>query len=45
MAIETVNPATGELIKTFQELSEKEIAEQIDKSHEAFLSWRKTSFL
>lgn len=44
MAIETINPATGELIKRFEEFSEEKVNEIIEKSHEKFLSWKKTSF-
>ena len=44
MPFKTINPASGELIESFDELTEKEISEQINKSHDAFLSWREVSF-
>lgn len=44
MAIQTINPATGEVVKTFDEFTKEETTHVIDQVHEAFLSWRKTSF-
>lgn len=44
MPIETVNPATGETLRTYDELQPEEAAGLIDRAHEAFLSWRKVSF-
>lgn len=44
MAYETVNPATGEKIKTFDELSDADIKMAIEKADSAFQSWKKTSF-
>src|SRR4051812_38317673 len=38
--IQTVNPATGETIKTFTPLTEKEIDDKLDAAHAAALSWR-----
>jgi succinate-semialdehyde dehydrogenase/glutarate-semialdehyde dehydrogenase len=40
MAIQTVNPATGEVVKTFSALTEREIEEKIENAHRASLSWR-----
>ncbi|HEY9227725.1 MAG TPA: NAD-dependent succinate-semialdehyde dehydrogenase [Gemmatimonadaceae bacterium] len=40
MPIQTVNPATGEQVKTFPELTEHEIDERLDNAHRASLSWR-----
>ncbi|HEX2181602.1 MAG TPA: NADP-dependent succinic semialdehyde dehydrogenase [Rubrobacteraceae bacterium] len=42
MAISTVNPATGEEIKTFQELTEGEIEEKIQRAFDTFREYRKT---
>jgi succinate-semialdehyde dehydrogenase/glutarate-semialdehyde dehydrogenase len=42
MAIESVNPLTGERIETFREMSPGEAGGIIDASHEAFSSWRET---
>ena len=44
MAIQTINPATGEVVKTFDEFTKEETAHVVDQVHEAFLSWRNTSF-
>lgn len=44
MAIESLNPATGELIKTYTEWSEKQVAQTIDAVHRTYLDWRNTSF-
>ncbi len=44
MAYETVNPATGEKIKTFEGLSDADMKMAIEKADETFHSWKKTSF-
>jgi succinate-semialdehyde dehydrogenase / glutarate-semialdehyde dehydrogenase len=44
MSIVVLNPATGEIIKTYQEPSPEEVKEIIKKSHQAFKEWRKTDF-
>jgi len=44
MAIATVNPATGETLRTFQPLSEAEVETKVQRSIDAFRSHRKTSF-
>ncbi|MGE3919335.1 MAG: NAD-dependent succinate-semialdehyde dehydrogenase [Gammaproteobacteria bacterium] len=44
MKIQTINPATGETIKTYDEMSLKEVENIIDESHQAYLEWKKTSF-
>ena len=44
MAIATVNPATGEIVKTFQALSEAEIEAKLQRAVAAFGAGRKTSF-
>lgn len=44
MAIKTINPATGEVIKTFGEFSDEKVNQIIEDSHGAFLKWRKTPF-
>jgi succinate-semialdehyde dehydrogenase / glutarate-semialdehyde dehydrogenase len=44
MAIATINPATGEVIKTFQPLSEAEIDTKLQLAVTAFQQERKTSF-
>jgi succinate-semialdehyde dehydrogenase/glutarate-semialdehyde dehydrogenase len=44
MAIATINPATGEVVKTFEPLTGTEIEEKLQRAATAFLSHRKTSF-
>lgn len=44
MPIQTINPATGRIEKTFVEFSKEEIKKAIDDSHQAFLRWKKTDF-
>ncbi|WP_266204739.1 NAD-dependent succinate-semialdehyde dehydrogenase [Pontibacter kalidii] len=44
MAIETVNPATGEVVKTFTPHTPEEIREKIEAAEKAFQSWRDVSF-
>src|SRR5579859_6151670 len=44
MAIATVNPATGEVIETFQPLSADEIEKKLQLAVAAFRAGRKTSF-
>lgn len=43
MAISTVNPATGEEIKTFEELTEGEIDAKIQRAADTFREYRKTT--
>ncbi|MCV3213489.1 NAD-dependent succinate-semialdehyde dehydrogenase [Plectonema radiosum NIES-515] len=44
MAIATINPATGETLKTFEPLTDAEIAEALDLAGLANDSYRKTTF-
>lgn len=44
MAIESVNPATGETIKTYEELTPQQTAVAIADAHAAWKTWRETSF-
>ncbi|HIK05820.1 MAG TPA: NAD-dependent succinate-semialdehyde dehydrogenase [Trichormus sp. M33_DOE_039] len=44
MAIATINPATGETLKTFEPLNDTEIAAKLDAAQQAFEQYRKTSF-
>ncbi|MDJ0676195.1 MAG: NAD-dependent succinate-semialdehyde dehydrogenase [Calothrix sp. MO_167.B42] len=43
MAISTINPATGELLKTFEPLKDTEIATKLDLAQQAFDKYRHTS--
>jgi len=43
MAIATVNPATGEVVKTFEQLSDAQIEEKLARAAATFATYRKTS--
>ena len=44
MSIKSVNPATGEVVKEYPEPAIREVRDRIEAAHEAYLSWRRTSF-
>jgi succinate-semialdehyde dehydrogenase/glutarate-semialdehyde dehydrogenase len=44
MAIQTINPATGRIEKTFDEHTYPEVVGFIEKAHDRFLKWRETDF-
>ncbi len=44
MAIATVNPATGETLKTFTALTDAELAVKLGRSDQTFREYRQTSF-
>jgi succinate-semialdehyde dehydrogenase/glutarate-semialdehyde dehydrogenase len=44
MAIATINPATGQTIKTFDAFTDAQVDQKIQKATETFLSFRKLSF-
>ncbi|NNE92698.1 MAG: NAD-dependent succinate-semialdehyde dehydrogenase [Verrucomicrobiales bacterium] len=44
MPYQTVNPATNETLETFDSLSRQETLDAVEKAHEAFQSWRNTTF-
>jgi len=44
MPIETVNPTTGETIKTYEEMPHNEVAAIIEAAHTTFLEHRRTTF-
>lgn len=39
-----INPATGKIIQTYEEDGAQEVADKITATHQAFLSWRETTF-
>lgn len=43
MAIESLNPASGELIKTYTEWSDDEVKQTIDAVHRTYQDWCTTS--
>ena len=44
MAIATINPATGETLKTFEPLSDSQIEQKLQLAASAFATYRKSSF-
>ncbi|MES3031694.1 MAG: aldehyde dehydrogenase family protein, partial [Patescibacteria group bacterium] len=44
MPIQSKNPATEEILKTFEEISSAELEQKVALAGEAFNSWKKTSF-
>jgi succinate-semialdehyde dehydrogenase / glutarate-semialdehyde dehydrogenase len=44
MAYQTVNPYTGERIKTFPDASDADVRQALDAGHAAFLSWKEVSY-
>ena len=44
MTIATINPATGELLKSFEPLSGPEVEERLRLAAETFRAYRRTSF-
>lgn len=44
MSIQSINPATGEVLETFELFSPTQIDEALGAAHQAFRSWRETSF-
>ena len=44
MTYATINPFTGDLIKEFPNPTDAEVTEALESAHQAFLSWRNTSF-
>lgn len=44
MPIQTINPATNEVVKTFEAESAAEVAQKLQAADKAFQSWRQRSF-
>ena len=44
MSIESINPATGEVLRTFEALTNQEIEEKLSRAAEVFREHRRTSF-
>src|SRR5580704_7889893 len=44
MAIASINPATGQLIKSFEPLTDAQIEGKLKRAAEAFCKYRRTSF-
>ncbi len=44
MSIQSLNPATGEIIKTFEEYSDQQVEEMLARAQSIHEEWRRTSF-
>jgi succinate-semialdehyde dehydrogenase/glutarate-semialdehyde dehydrogenase len=44
MSIATTNPATGEVLKKFEPISDTQLEEKLQRAVEAFNTFRKTTF-
>jgi len=44
LPIESVNPATGESIRKYDEMAPQQVAAAVAEAHHAWLSWRTTTF-
>ena len=44
MSIQSINPATEEVIQTFELYSEAQVNQALEQAHTTFLSWRETTF-
>ncbi len=44
MPIQTTNPATNEVLKTFEEMTETAVDQSIEKAAAAFSTWKKTDY-
>ncbi|MEW6237819.1 MAG: NAD-dependent succinate-semialdehyde dehydrogenase [Candidatus Omnitrophota bacterium] len=44
MAIQSINPADGKVLKTYEETKPEEVNSILEKSKEAFYRWRKTRY-
>ena len=42
--MKSVNPATGETLRTYDETSADEVRQRIERAHQRFLAWRETDF-
>lgn len=44
MTMEVINPATGDVVQGYDEMSPSEVRNRIAAAHRAYLSWRRTPF-
>jgi succinate-semialdehyde dehydrogenase/glutarate-semialdehyde dehydrogenase len=44
MGIASINPATGELLRTFEPLNQQQLSEKIQRAHDTFQTYRRTTF-
>jgi succinate-semialdehyde dehydrogenase / glutarate-semialdehyde dehydrogenase len=45
MKIKSINPANGEMLKTYDEMNAAKVAAALDQAHQTWTSWRKTAFV
>jgi len=45
MSMQVINPATGELVREYDEATPEAVDEIIRRTHETFLEWRRTDFV
>ena len=44
MSIQTVNPNTNKIVKSFEEMNEKSVDAKVAKAHKTFTDWKETNF-
>jgi len=44
MSIQTTNPATNKVVKSFDEMTDEQVEAAIEKSNGFFQEWKKTSY-
>jgi len=44
MSIQSINPATEEVIETFEPYTTAQVKQALEQAHTAFLGWRETTF-
>jgi succinate-semialdehyde dehydrogenase/glutarate-semialdehyde dehydrogenase len=44
MSIQTVNPNTNKIVKSFEEMNEKSVDAKVAKAHTTFTDWKETSY-
>lgn len=44
MTVQSINPATGEVLACYQEMTPERAQGAVEQAHKAFLSWRRTGF-
>jgi len=44
MSIKSINPATSEVLKSFEPLTKTQTMQAVEQAHQAYAKWRKTTF-
>ena len=44
MSIQTINPATNKVVKSFEEMTDKQVEQSLEQSDITFHEWKKTSY-